>query len=61
MEALGLAEVLPLAEGDCEWLASEFVAEWLALSDRLGVSDCVGHWLLEGEPVGERLPLVDRE
>ena len=61
MEALGLAEGLPLAEGDCEWLASEAVAERLALGEGLDVGDCVGHWLLEGEPVAERVTLGERE
>ena len=40
---------------------SEPVTERLPLVEGLCVSVCVGHWLLEGEPVADRLPLAVRE
>jgi hypothetical protein len=59
-EALGLP-VKPLREGAGERVMGEAVTETLPLTERLSESDCVGHWLAEGEPVADGLSLVERE
>ncbi len=57
---LGLP-VKPLWEDAGEGVMGEAVTETLLLIERLSVSDCVGHWLTEGEPVAEGLSPGERE
>ena len=58
--ALGLP-VKPLWEGADEGVKGEAVTETLPLVEKLSESDCVGHWLAEGEPVADGLSLEERE
>ena len=58
--ALGLP-VKPLWEGADEGVKGEAVTDTLLLAEKLSESDCVGHWLAEGEPVADGLSLGERE
>ena len=58
--ALGLP-VKPLRVGAGERVTGEAVPETLLMVVKLSESDCVGHWLAEGEPDADRLSLGVRE
>jgi hypothetical protein len=58
--ALGLPDK-PLLESAGERVPGEAVSDTLLLVEKLSESDCVGHWLAEGESVEEGLSQGERE
>ena len=59
--ALGLADWLTLLEAADEGETGEADTEGLPEGEAVRVSDPVGHWLFEAEPVMERLAVGERE